>query len=69
MLKKIEAIEFDFGGDVFIDIGGNVGMWTRELYDLYNNILFIEPSSKALDHAKTNIEDPEQKHRCSYSCE
>ena len=61
MLKKIEAIEYDFGGDVFIDIGGNVGMWTRELYDLYNKILFIEPSSKALDQAKANIEDPVQK--------
>jgi hypothetical protein len=35
MLKKIEAIEYDFGGDVFIDVGGNVGMWTKELYDLY----------------------------------
>ena len=38
-------------------------MWTRELYDLYNKILFIEPSSKALDQAKTNVEDPGQKIR------
>ena len=61
MLKKIEAIEYDFGGDVFIDIGGNVGMWTRELYDLYDKILFIEPSSNALDQAKENIKDTDQK--------
>jgi FkbM family methyltransferase len=61
MLKKIEAVEYDFGGDVFIDIGGNVGMWSRELYDLYDKILFVEPSSSALDQAKQNIEDTGQK--------
>ena len=57
MLKTIELITHDFGGDVFIDIGGNVGMWTNELYDLYDRILFVEPSS-AMDEAKNNIADP-----------
>jgi FkbM family methyltransferase len=61
MLKKIEAIEYDFQGDVFIDVGGNVGMWTKELYDLYDKVLFIEPSAEALEKAKENITDVEQK--------
>jgi len=63
MFKKIEAIEYDFGGDVFVDIGGNIGMWTRELYNLYNKVLFVEPSSAALTQAKENIGDPDQKVR------
>jgi FkbM family methyltransferase len=61
MLKKIEAIEYDFGGDVFIDVGGNVGMWTKELYDLYGKILFIEPAANALKEAKETIQDSDQK--------
>jgi FkbM family methyltransferase len=57
MLKTIELITHDFSGDVFIDIGGNVGIWTKELYNLYDRILFVEPSS-AINEAKENIDDP-----------
>lgn len=57
MLKTIELITHDFSGDVFIDIGGNVGMWTKELYDLYDRVLFVEPSS-AMEEAQANIVDP-----------
>jgi FkbM family methyltransferase len=57
MLKTMELVTHDFSGDVFIDIGGNVGMWTTELYDLYDRILFVEPSS-AINEAKENIDDP-----------
>lgn len=61
MKKRIELIEYDFGGDLFIDVGGNVGMWTSELYNLYNKVYFIEPSSDAISKAKTNLLDQEQK--------
>ena len=57
MLKTIELITHDFGGDVFVDVGGNIGMWTTGLYDLYDRILFVEPSS-AINEAKANIIDP-----------
>jgi len=56
MLKTIELITYNFDGDVFIDIGGNVGMWTKELYNEYNRIFFVEPSS-AMEEAKLNIAD------------
>jgi len=56
MFKTIEAITYDFGGDLFIDIGGNVGMWTTQLVDLYTKIIFIEPSGTALEQAKLNIQ-------------
>jgi hypothetical protein len=43
MQKTIEAITYDFYGDLFIDIGGNVGMWTTEMVDLYGKCIFVEP--------------------------
>lgn len=56
MYKTLEAIYYDFQpGDYFIDIGGNVGLWTIELLSLYNNIFLIEPSKIALEQAKFNI--------------
>jgi FkbM family methyltransferase len=61
MRKRIEAIEHDFSGDLFIDIGGNVGMWSKELYSLYNKIFFVEPSEIAINKAMGNISDPENK--------
>jgi FkbM family methyltransferase len=73
MIKTIESITHDFGGDVFIDIGGNVGMWTMELVGLYNKIYFIEPSSIAIEQAKINInghcdyfQQPDLKYRVEY---
>ena len=56
MQKTIEAITYDFYGDLFIDIGGNIGMWTTEMVDLYNKCIFIEPSAAAMSDAKRNIE-------------
>lgn len=53
--KRIEMLEFDFGGDLFIDVGGNIGLWTKELCDLYNKIIFIEPSFDAIEIAKSQI--------------
>lgn len=64
MRKKIELIEHDFEGDLFIDVGGNIGMWSAELYDLYNKIYFIEPSADAILKAKNNLVD--KKHKISY---
>ena len=61
MQKKIESYIFEAGGDVFIDVGANVGMWAKELYGDYNKIYFIEPSSKAMDLAVEQIFDPENK--------
>jgi FkbM family methyltransferase len=61
MLKKIETFEYDFQGDLFIDIGGNVGMWSSQLYDDYSKIIFIEPSTEALDAAKIKINDQQNK--------
>lgn len=63
MLKKIESFEYDFHGDLFIDIGGNVGMWSSQLYNDYNKIVFVEPSSEALDAAKIKINDQQDKVR------
>lgn len=56
MQKTIEAITYDFFGDLFIDIGGNVGMWTTEMVDLYSKCIFVEPSDAAMTDAKRNIE-------------
>lgn len=61
MLKTIENFRFDADGDVFIDVGGNVGLWTKELYDLYNKIYFIEPSEAAMTEAKNRINDTKGK--------
>lgn len=55
MLMKIEGIEYDYSGDVFIDIGGNIGMWTTLIGSYYTKILFIEPSQIAMVKAKENI--------------
>ena len=61
MIKQIESFKFNAGGDIFIDVGGNVGMWTKELYPFYNKIYFIEPSSAALTEAKQAISDTDNK--------
>ena len=55
MIKTLETITHDFGGDIFIDVGGNVGQWTMELIGLYKKIYLIEPSSEAITQAKENI--------------
>jgi FkbM family methyltransferase len=56
MLKTIESITHDFDGDVLIDVGGNVGMWTIELLGVYQKIFFIEPSQLAIETARKNVE-------------
>lgn len=56
MIKNIEAITYDFQGDLFIDIGGNLGMWTTQLVDLYDKVIFIEPSDMAITEAKKRIQ-------------
>ena len=61
MKKKMELVEYNFEGDLFVDIGGNVGMWSKELYNEYSKIIFIEPSQKAIDDAKNNIDDSKKK--------
>lgn len=73
MLKTIESITHDFGGDIFIDVGGNVGMWTMELLGLFQKVYFIEPSLSAITQAKTNINghcdyfnQPNLKYRVEY---
>lgn len=55
MIKTLETITYDFGGDIFIDVGGNVGQWTMELIGLYKKIYLIEPSIEAITQAKSNI--------------
>ncbi len=61
MIKKIESFEYDFHGDLFVDIGGNIGMWASAVYDDYKKIIFIEPSSEAIEVAKTKINDQQGK--------
>ena len=62
MLKTIESITHDFQpGDVFIDVGGNVGAWTIEMLGLYDRTIFIDPSVAATEQAKINI-----KTHCEY---
>lgn len=73
MIKKLESFEYDFHGDLFIDIGGNVGMWSSEVYNDYQKIIFIEPSTEALEKAKTAINDQNNKVKylrniCSDQC-
>jgi FkbM family methyltransferase len=56
MIKTLEAVTYDFQpADLFIDIGGNVGLWTVELFGLYERIFFVEPSQTAIDDAKQRI--------------
>lgn len=70
----MESITYDFQpGDLFIDIGGNVGLWTVELLGLYEKIYFIEPSMDALVQAKQKIDThcdffgvPEMKSKVRY---
>jgi FkbM family methyltransferase len=45
--KQMESINYEFGGDLFIDVGANVGMWVKELGYLYGRIICIEPSQEA----------------------
>lgn len=52
----IESFTYDFDGDTFIDVGGNVGMWTTKIAPHYKNVLFIEASDIAMNLAKKNIE-------------
>lgn len=61
MIKKIESFEYDFYGDLFVDIGGNVGMWSSTVYNDYKKIVFVEPSQEALDQAKEKINDQSNK--------
>lgn len=61
MFTKIESFEYDFQGDLFVDIGGNVGMWTKTVYNDYKKIIFIEPSHEALEKAKTAVSDSNNK--------
>ena len=61
MIKKLESFEYDFRGDLFIDIGGNVGMWSSAVYDDYSKIVFVEPSTEALTAAKEKINDQQGK--------
>lgn len=56
MLMSIEGIEYDYCGDVFVDVGGNIGMWTTQIGPYFKNIVFIEPSKIAISEAKKNIE-------------
>lgn len=55
MIKTIEAITYDFFGDVFIDIGANVGMWSTEMVGLYDNIIYVEPGQNALSQGQARI--------------
>lgn len=55
MIKTIEAITYDFYGDVFIDIGANVGMWSTEMVGLYDNIIYVEPGENAMSQGKARI--------------
>ena len=57
MLMTIESFTYDFAGDTFIDVGGNVGMWTTKIAPHYTNVLFIEASDIAMNLAKKNIEE------------
>lgn len=61
MFTKIESFEYDFQGDLFVDIGGNVGMWTKKVYNDYKKIIFIEPSTEALEKAKNAVSDTSNK--------
>ncbi len=61
MIKKLESFEYDFHGDLFVDIGGNIGMWASAVYDDYKKIIFIEPSSEAIETAKSKINDQNNK--------
>lgn len=56
MIKTIEGITYDYRGDIFIDVGGNIGMWTTQLAPYFNTVFFIEPSEIAMNQAKNNID-------------
>lgn len=55
MLKTIELITYDFQGDLFIDIGANVGMWSTEMVGLYDKIIYVEPGTEAINTGKERI--------------
>lgn len=55
MNKTIEGLTYDFEGDVFVDVGGNIGMWTTQLVDAYDKVIFVEPSTAALTEAQKRI--------------
>lgn len=56
MIKTIESLTYDFGGDLFIDIGANVGMWSKEMLGLYDKIIYIEPGSEAMHIGQKTLE-------------
>lgn len=57
MIKTIEAITYDFYGDVFIDIGANIGMWSTEMVGLYDNIIYVEPGDVAIKQGQDRIKE------------
>jgi len=58
---QIESYQVPTHGDVFIDVGANIGMWTKALYPHWNKIYFIEPSEAATQQAQAEIADPDNK--------
>lgn len=57
MIKTIESLTHDFQGDLFIDIGANVGMWSAEMVGLYKRIIYVEPGTDAIQTGKHKIEN------------
>ena len=66
MLMTVESFTYDFAGDTFIDVGGNVGMWTSKIAPYYNSVLFIEPSDVAMNLAKKKIEEAGVSNKVTY---
>lgn len=57
MIKTLELLTHDFQGDLFIDIGANVGMWSTEMVGLYKKIIYVEPGTDALATGKHRIQN------------
>jgi FkbM family methyltransferase len=55
MIKTIESLTYDFHGDLFIDIGANVGMWSTEMVGLYDRIIYVEPGEESLNTGKARL--------------
>lgn len=43
------------GGDVFIDVGANVGQWTRALAPAFRAVHAVEPNPDALPHLRAGL--------------
>jgi FkbM family methyltransferase len=56
MIKTLELVTHDFQGDLFIDIGANVGMWSTEMVGLYNKIIYVEPGNTSIATGKERIQ-------------